>query len=179
MTYVSMWRHVTRASSSDEHTIEPLHMHEVPNHPSEKFGTGLFVIEGRNYLVTVDYFSQFFEIYYLPETTSEAVTTKLKHHFARHGIPDKVISPQYSSQHFTTFAKEWGFTHETSSPGNSKSNGTAEAAVKIAKRLMKRYRKAKEDPYLGLVNIRNTPRHKSSSMSAWKTDKNCCCGRLQ
>ena len=92
----------TCASSSDKQIIEPLHMHEIPHRPWEKVGTYFFVIEGRNYLVTVDYFSKLFEMYYLPESTSEAGTTKLKQHFARHGIPDKVISdngPQYSSQH--------------------------------------------------------------------------------
>ena len=126
----------TCASSSDKQTLEPLHMHEVHNRQREAVGTYLFIIEGRNYLVTVDYFSKFFEVDYFPETISEAATTKLKHHFARHGIPDKVISDngsQCSSQHFRTFAKEWDFTHETSSPGNSKSKGAAEIAVKIAK----------------------------------------------
>ena len=45
-----------------------------------------------------------------------------------------------------------------SSPGNSKANGAAEAAVKIAKRLLRKCRTAHEDPYLGLLNLRNTPR---------------------
>ena len=62
-----------------------------------------------------------------------------------------------------------GFTHETSSPRNSKSNGAAETAVKIAKLLMKRCRKAKEDPYLGLLSSGGTC-HKSSSTYVRKTD---------
>ena len=150
----------TCAPSSNKQTPEPLYQHEVPGRPWEKVGTDIFVIEGRNYLVAVDYFSQFFEVDYLPETTAKTVVTKLKHHFARHGIPDVTISdnsPQFSGQLFKAFAKEWGFTHETSSPGNSKGNGAAEAAVKVAKRLMKRCHTAKEDPYLGLLNLRNTP----------------------
>ena len=40
-----------------------------------------------------------------------------------------------------------------SAPYHSRSNGKAEAAVKIAKRLLKRSR----DPYLALLEWRNTP----------------------
>ncbi|XP_064115055.1 uncharacterized protein K02A2.6-like [Macrobrachium nipponense] len=128
---------------------EPLHLHEVPSCPWQKVGSDMSTIEGRNYLVTVDYCSNFFEVDYLPETTSDAVITKLKHHFACHGIPDTLISdndPQYSSHLFDDFARKWGFCHEPISPGNSKTNGAAEAAVKIAKNLMKKCKKAKEDP---------------------------------
>ncbi|KAL8613325.1 hypothetical protein ACOMHN_052565 [Nucella lapillus] len=84
----------------------------------------------------------------------------MKHHFARHGMPDVVISdngPQFSSQLFKVFARSWGFTHKTSSPGHSQANGSAEAAVKVAKNLMKKCLYAKEDPYIGLLNLRNTP----------------------
>ena len=55
------------------------------------------------------------------------------------------------------FSEKWGFSHEMSSPGNSKPNGAAEAVVKIAKRLQRKCRTAHEDPYLGLLNLRNTP----------------------
>lgn len=42
------------------------------------------------------------------------------------------------------------------SPGNSKANGTAKAAVEIVKRMMRKCKLQQEDPYLGLVSIRNT-----------------------
>ena len=150
----------TCASYSSIQSKEPLHLHDTPSRPWEKIGTDIFTISGRNYLVTVDYYSQFFEIDFLQELNSESVITKLKHHFCRYGIPNTVISdngPQYSSLCFHNFAKEYGFAHEPISPGNSQSNGAAEAAVKIAKNLMKKCLKAKEDPYLGLLNLRNTP----------------------
>ena len=97
-------------------------MHEVPNRPGggEESWHRHFHKGRINYLVTVDHFSQFCEVDCLPETTSEAVVTKIKSHFARREIPDVVVSdngPQYSSQHFKSFAKNWGFFHETSSPG--------------------------------------------------------------
>ena len=98
-------------------------MHEVPGRPWQKVGTDLLSFEGRNYLITVDYYSNFFEIDFLKETLSEDVITKLKHHFARHGVPDIVISDggsQYSYHKFKVFSEKWGFSHEMSSPGNSK-----------------------------------------------------------
>ncbi|KAG7177324.1 hypothetical protein Hamer_G000644 [Homarus americanus] len=55
------------------------------------------------------------------------------------------------------FTLDWNISHETSSPGNSKVNGAAEAAVKTVKGMMKRCLRAREDMYLGLLNIRNTP----------------------
>ena len=70
-------------------------------------GTHLFHIEGQNYLITYDYYSNIFELDHLNETTSEAVVTKLKGQFARHGIPDVVVSdngPQYASEHFRAFS---------------------------------------------------------------------------
>ena len=107
-----------------------------------------------------DYHSGFFELDYLPDTTSETVVGKLKNNFSRHGIPHTLVSdngPQYASAVFRIFAQNWHFVHETSSPGNSQANGAAEAAVKIAKRMLRKCKASKEDPYLGLLNIRNTP----------------------
>ena len=63
------------------------------------------------------------------------------------------IQPSYSRN----FANKWGFHHVTSSPGYQRANGGAEAAVKTAKCLFKRCKAAGEDPFLGLLNLRNTP----------------------
>ena len=61
--------------------------------------------------------------------------------------------PQFISEQFRRFAADWGFDHTMSSPYHSQSNGKAESAVKIAKGLL---RKA-QDPYLALLEWRNTP----------------------
>ncbi|XP_033109213.1 uncharacterized protein LOC117110563 [Anneissia japonica] len=66
---------------------EPLISYPLATRPWD-----LFVNNERNYLVTVDYFSTFFEVDYLTDTSSSTVITKLQHHFARHGIPDQVVS---------------------------------------------------------------------------------------
>ena len=41
---------------------KPLLSHEVPDRPWAKVATDLFQFENRDYLVTVDYFSDFFEV---------------------------------------------------------------------------------------------------------------------
>lgn len=51
-------------------------------------------------MVTLDYFSNFWEVDRLTTTTSAAITLKLKNHFARFGCPDSLISdngPRFTS----------------------------------------------------------------------------------
>ena len=139
---------------------ETLMPHEVTSRPWEQVGADLFTLNGTEYLVTSDYYSNFFEIDRLPNTRSSTVITKLKNHFARYGCPERVISdngPQFYSDEFVQFAKQWDFVHRTSSPGNSKANGKAESAVKTAKKLLRKASDAKTDPYLAFLDYRNTP----------------------
>ena len=93
-------------------------------------------------------------------TTSKAVISKLKQYFGRHGIPNTVVSdngPQFDSDEFRRFAREWEFDHATSSPGHSKSNGLAESAVKTVKRLIRKAHEDGKDPWLVLLDHRNMP----------------------
>ena len=125
-----------------------------------KNGTNLFQFQNKDYLVTVDYFSNFFEIDYLSTTTSNTAIKKLKRHFAWYGIPDEVVSdnrPQYDSDEFQAFAKSFGFKHTRTSPHHPQSNGKAESAVKQAKKILQMTRESDTDYCLALLNIRNTP----------------------
>ena len=84
----------------------------------------------------------------------------LKEMFSEHGIPETVRSdngPQFASHLFTEFAKEWNFDHTTSSPRNPRSNGQAEATVKITKGLLTCAKYSGQDPYLALLAYRSTP----------------------
>ena len=139
---------------------EPLMSHEIPSRPWQKVGADLFTVHNKNYLVTVDYFSNFWEIDRLYDTESKTVIQKMKAHFARHGIPQQLVTdngPQFTSSSFRHFSIKYDMEHTTSSPHYPKSNGKAEAAVKSAKRLIKKTATTGEDPYLAILNIRNTP----------------------
>ena len=82
--------------------------HKIPDRPWQKVSLDLFEHEGENYLALSDYYSKFFEVTKLSSTTSTSTIKHLKPHFARHGIPEDVITdngPQFSSGEFATFAE--------------------------------------------------------------------------
>ena len=83
----------------------------------------------------------------------------MKQQFARHGIPDTIFSDNspFGALEFKQFAKSYEFVHQTSSPRYSQSNGRVENAVKVAKRLMTKALEDKADPFLALLDWRNTP----------------------
>ncbi|KAL5475949.1 hypothetical protein EMCRGX_G025829 [Ephydatia muelleri] len=100
--------------------------------------------------------NSFIEIAHLDHTTTEEVIVRIKAIFARHGIPEELISdnrPQFSSHLFLKFSQEYGFDHITSSPLFSQSNGEAERAVKTIKTMWKKT----SDSCLALLSYRATP----------------------
>lgn len=143
--------------------IKPQRAHDISPHPRQAMagsGDRQFIWNGENYIVTVDYYSRFFELDRLNSTTSAAVIHKLKAAFARHGIAETVVSdngPQYASKEFELFAKSWEFKHITSSPYYPQSNGLAERTVQTAKALMDKAKADGRDPYFSLLEYRNTP----------------------
>ena len=80
----------------------------------------LFTFENRDYMVTVDYLTNFWEVDHLRDDTSTcSIIRKLKLNFARYGIPQKLVSdngPQFTSQEFKTFTDEWEIEHDLTSP---------------------------------------------------------------
>lgn len=140
---------------------ESLIPHDVPvDRPWAKVGTDLFTYKDSEYLITVDYFSSFWEIDHLHNTKSQTVVRKLKAHFARYGIPDTVMSdngPQFDSREFKEFAQSWQFDHSTSSPNYPQSNGKVERAVREAKKVIRKANKSKSDLHLAILDHRNTP----------------------
>ena len=110
----------------------------------EKVGTDIFTYDGDDFLVTVDYFSNYWEVDKLQDTKATTTVRKLKAQFARHGIPDIVVSdngPQFTSDKFNHFADVWSFEHRTSSPDHPQGNGKAESVVKTVKRPRSSYGK--------------------------------------
>ncbi|UYV60827.1 K02A2.6-like [Cordylochernes scorpioides] len=135
---------------------EPLIPTNFPTRPWQKIGMDLFKFENKWYLVVIDYYSRFPEMIQLDRLTANVVVRGCKSIFARHGIPETVVSDngtQFSAaREFANFARQYGFTHVTSSPRFPQSNGMAEAVVKIAKLILKK----NQDPSLGLLEYRST-----------------------
>ena len=108
---------------------EPLMALSFEVEPWTRIGTDLFEHQGKNYIVVVDYTSCWIDFRELPNTLSSTIIDTISSVFAAEGIPKVVISdnrPQYLSGEFKEFAKEWGFTHITSSPKHPIGNGEAE-----------------------------------------------------
>ena len=148
---------------------ETLNQHDVPDRQWEKIGIDLFEFEDKDYLISVDYLSNFWEVDRLKDTSAGSIIKKLKPHFARNGLPTTVFSDNaaiFQSEKFCKFAKEYDFILDNNSPYHKQSNGKVESAVKTAKSLMRKNKDG--DPFLALLNHRNTPSKDTNTSPAQK-----------
>ena len=144
-----------------QHQKEPLISHEILDQVWAKVAVDLFSFEGQDYLVIVDYLTNYWEVDNLSkDTTARNVIYKLKQQSGRYGIPQKLISdngPQFRGREFKEFVERWGIQHETVSPYHPQANGKAESAVKTAKMLMRKAIHSGSDIWLSVLEYRNTP----------------------
>lgn len=139
---------------------EPMMIPDLPTAPWEKVGTDLFHCNGKDYLLVIDYYSNFPEIALLSSTNASTVIMHVKSIFARHGIAKTVVSdngPCYNCKEWQQFASHYGFNHVTSSPQHAQANGKAEKGVHIIKQILKKATDSKSDPYLALLSYRAAP----------------------
>jgi transposase InsO family protein len=153
----------------------PMLTHEIPTFPFQRVNMDVFALRTfevdrnnvtKRNLVTVDQYSDFFEIDELKHANTEYTIQLCKRNFSRYGIPTTVITDNgsnFTSEKFKRFTKEWNFQHITSSPNHQQGNGKAEAAVKIAKGLIKKSIETRSDVYKMLLHWRNTPNKMNSS----------------
>lgn len=110
--------------------------------------------------MTADYYSNYFEVDRLSNKQGTEVMHKLKSHFARHGIPDQVVSdngPPFGAHDFKRSMDRYEIENLTSSPRYPRSNGKADNAVKTAKHIMTKALESNSEPYLALLDWRKTP----------------------
>ena len=142
------------------HGKETLMSHDVPQRPWEKVAVHLFTQNQKEYLVKVDYYSGYWELNRLHNTDSRTVVSKFKARFARHGSPCQLIrdnGPQFVAAEFQKLTKEWDIERMVTSPYNIKANGKVEAAVKSAKKMLRKTAKGGDDFHLELLAERNIP----------------------
>jgi hypothetical protein len=156
--------YVSKCTICNEYAIEQqretMMSHELPMCPWQIVSLDLFQHSGKDFLLVVDHYSDFWEIDLLPDLSAETTIKRCKAQFARYGQPDRVISdngPQFSGVEFRKFAAGWEFEHVTSSPRYPKANGKAESAVKIAKNLCKKALREGKDAWKAILQWRNTP----------------------
>ena len=92
--------------------------------------------------------------------TWESASSKTKADTVCIGIPKVLhtdIGPQFANTHFTEFAADWNFDHNTSLPRNPRSSGQAEAAVKTIKGFLTHTKCSGQYPYLALLAYCSTP----------------------
>ena len=87
------------AQHAQQHPREPLKTYPVPTLPWQLVSQDLFELNGSAYLVTVDHYSDFYEINKLSSIQSSTIIAATKQHFGRYGIPHTLLTDngsQYS-----------------------------------------------------------------------------------
>ena len=106
---------------------EDLQPHKMPSRLWSKVGADVFELGQQNFFILVHYWSSCFEIQEVKRIISTTVITACKVQFARHGIPDVLITDngtQFSSSEFAKFAEAWKFEHDfKSAPSPVKQKG--------------------------------------------------------
>lgn len=84
---------------------------------------------GHSLLVLVDYFSRFTEVVVMKHTTTELTIQALFETFSRFGVPETLRSdngPQFISESFKSFCREFGIDHQKTTPYWPQANGEVE-----------------------------------------------------
>ena len=64
--------------------------HEIPETPWTKVGMDLFTLKSKDYLLVVDYTTNYFDISLLPNKKSSTTALHAKRIFSKYGIPKTV-----------------------------------------------------------------------------------------
>ena len=112
--------------------------HEILERPWSRVAMDIFTLESQDYLITVDFYSDFWEVDVLPDMTTATDIKRSKVHFSR-------------------------YEHTTTSPYHSQANGKMESAVNISKNIIKKAKKSGHDIWKAVLDWRNTPTESMNS----------------
>ena len=141
----------------------PLHPWEFPAKPWSRLHVdyaGSFL--GKMFLLVIDAFSKWLDVYMVQSATSQTTIDKLRVSFAIHGLPDVIVSDNgscFTSGDFEAFCHCQGIIHTKSAPYHPATNGLAERAVQTFKQSMKKLHPGSLEERLQtfLMYYRNTP----------------------
>ena len=119
-------------------------------------------LNGKMYLVVVDAYSKWPEVFEMPSSSTTATLKELRSLFARFGNPRAIVSDngtQFTAKEFQDFCEERGIKHLRSPPFHPQSNGQAESFVDIFKRTFQKIKKGGTAEKLAefLQSYRRTP----------------------
>ena len=120
----------------------PLHPWEFPGEAWKRLHidfAGPFM--GGMFMIVVDAYSKWLEVYRMAQITSTATITRLKRLFASYGVPEQIVTDNattFTSDEFQQFMKRNGILHTTSAPRHPATNGLAERYVGTFKAGMKK-----------------------------------------
>jgi hypothetical protein len=109
-----------------------------PDYPFQMICSDYFTFNGKDYVVTVDRYSNW-PMVYRSEHGAEGLVKRLRETFVTFGIPEELTSdggPQFTAGKTQDFLKTWGVKHRISSVANPHANCRAELAVKSVKRMI-------------------------------------------
>jgi len=119
---------------------EPVIFKPRPARPFQEVAADFCTYGGKQFLIIVDCHTDWPDIIPMGNnTTTHHLIAAVRSAFCRTAIPDIFWSdggPQFTAKAFHTFAVQWGFTHQTSSPRYPQSNGKIEATVKSMKKIL-------------------------------------------
>ena len=102
----------TCAQYGKQAAAKPMLSHPIPTLPWQFVSQDVFAFGHKQYLITEDHYSDFYELDELVNTLSPTIVNLTKANFARHGIPLRCLtdnSPQFVSHEYKKFAQTFGF----------------------------------------------------------------------
>ena len=126
---------------------------------------------GTNFLIVVDAYSKWIEVYEQASLTSSQTIGNLLRCFATYGLPHQLHTDNgraFTSEHFENFMKRNGIKQTTSPAYSPKSNGLAERAVQLFKQKMRKSDGTRHEKLMDFLLHYRTTIHQTANCSPAK-----------
>lgn len=146
-----------KVCTSSQNHVKECENSEWPrtNKPYDRIHLDLCHIGKFNFLVAIDHYSKWMDVYVMKEYSAKSVKDKLRVQFANFGLPKIIVTdngPPFSSSEFASFCHSNGINLVHSPPYHPQSNGLAERAVQDIN-----FQNVQELVNSFLFSYRNTP----------------------
>ncbi len=120
---------------------QPIILTPAPSYPFELVVADFFSLYGNSYLIYADRYTGWVAVILCQkgECNASNLMKHMRTFFHVYGVPAELAAdggPPFPSNEFQTFLKSWGVRYRQSSAYYAQSNGRAELAVKVARRIL-------------------------------------------